>query len=193
MRFERVADYIHVERAIIPQATCEKVLASISTQQWAPNTWYDPATKATYSESTSEPDLLYASSEIQTMLDPAVDAAAMRYSEKYADKDSPKTRQILTRFCSARFNRYGRGQVMRKHHDHIHAIFDGNQKGIPVLSFVGNLNEDYTGGELSFFDGEVEMPLRTGDICVFPSCFLYPHWVKEVTEGVRYSFACWGW
>ena len=37
---------------------------------------------------------------------------------------------------------------MRKHFDHIHSIFDGQYKGIPVLSFIGILNNNYLGGEL---------------------------------------------
>ena len=37
------------------------------------------------------------------------------------------------------------GQIMRQHHDHIHNLFDGVYKGIPVFSIVGNLNEDYEG------------------------------------------------
>lgn len=36
---------------------------------------------------------------------------------------------------------------MRKHYDHIHSIFDGQRKGIPVLSMLGILNNDYEGGE----------------------------------------------
>jgi predicted 2-oxoglutarate/Fe(II)-dependent dioxygenase YbiX len=83
--------------------------------------------------------------------------------------------------------------LMRKHHDHIHSIFDGQRRGIPVLSFVGNLNEDYEGGELAFFDGETKFALKSGDICMFPSCFLYPHEVLEVTKGQRFSFALWAW
>jgi hypothetical protein len=191
--YDKVADYIHVERGIIPRDVCERILANITSQKWEPNTWYDPATNRVYSESALEPDLLRATPDIQLTLEPAINAAAVRYCEKYTYKDSRKTSQILTRFCSVRFNRYGRGQVMRKHHDHIHTIFDGNEKGIPVLSFVGNLNENYSGGQLSFFNGETEVSMRTGDICMFPSCFLYPHEAKEVTEGTRYSFSLWGW
>ena len=36
---------------------------------------------------------------------------------------------------------------MKEHQDHIHSIFDGNEKGIPILSIVGNLNDDFEGSE----------------------------------------------
>lgn len=191
--FDKVADYIHVERGIIPEDVCKRVLGMIEGQEWQPNTWYDQASNVTYSESTLEPDALFANDEMHRLLFPAIERAAKLYMEKYAYKDSPKTSRIIDYFCSVRFNRYGPGQVMRKHHDHIHAIFDGEDKGIPVLSFVGNLNEDYEGGELAFFEGDTRLALKTGDICMFPSCFVYPHQVLEVTKGQRYSFALWAW
>jgi len=79
---------------------------------------------------------------------------------------------------------------MRMHYDHIHSLFDGIHKGIPVLSFIGILNEDYTGGELIINNQKINS--KTGDIIIFPSCFLYPHEIKEVKKGTRYSFVSWG-
>ena len=62
-------------------------------------------------------------------------------------------KQIMNKFSTIRFNRYGKGQIMRQHHDHIHSIFDGKEKGIPVLSFILNLNDDYEGADL--FSGKI--------------------------------------
>jgi len=191
--FDKLASYIHVERGVIPKDVCERVLTMINTHQWQANTWYDHVARTAYSEDTSEPDMLFATAEMDKLLFPAIDRAVHIYMQKFAYKGSPRTRRIVTRFCGARFNRYSPGQVMRKHHDHIHAIFDGQKRGIPVLSFVGNLNEEYQGGELAFFDGKTKFALKSGDICMFPSCFLYPHEVYEVTKGQRFSFALWAW
>lgn len=99
---------------------------------------------------------------------------------------------VIHQCCPPRLNRYNPGTLMRPHYDHIHNLFDGQRKGIPVLSLIGVLNEDYDGGELTFFD-DYELKTQAGDIIVFPSCFLYPHYVKEVTKGSRYSFVSWGW
>jgi hypothetical protein len=190
---EMVADYIDVERGVIPKDVCDKVLTMIRAEQWQPNSWYDNASDRTYSEEESESDALFATADMVKLLHPAIERAAKNYIDRFAYKDSLRTSRIMSRFSNLRFNRYRPGQVMRKHHDHIHAIFDGQEKGIPVLSFVGNLNEDYDGGELAFFDGGTRRALKTGDICIFPSCFLYPHEVLEVTQGERFSFALWGW
>ena len=50
---------------------------------------------------------------------------------------------FLTKFSPIRFNKYEVGNTMRKHYDHIHSIFDGQMKGVPIVSIVANLNEDY--------------------------------------------------
>ena len=94
-----------------------------------------------------------------------------------------------------RFNRYVEGEFMEKHIDHIYSCFDGNQKGIPVLSIIGILNEEYEGGDLVFYlDGEEYTPkLKTGDTLVFPSAFPWAHEVKPVTSGTRYSWVSWAW
>ena len=79
---------------------------------------------------------------------------------------------------------------MAKHCDHIHDMFDGQMKGIPTLSIVGILNDDYEGGEFIMFDDyHVELP--KGAIMVFPSNFLYPHKVEPVTKGTRHTFVSW--
>lgn len=94
-----------------------------------------------------------------------------------------------------RFNRYKVGECMEKHVDHIYSCFDGTRRGIPVLSIIGILNEDYEGGELTFYlDDEVYAPkLKTGDTLVFPSAFPWQHEVKPVTSGTRYTWVTWAW
>ena len=95
-------------------------------------------------------------------------------------------------FSTIRFNRYGKGQIMRQHHDHIHSLFDGNEKGIPVLSFILNLNDNYRGADLYFWRDHA-VHLGKGDIIMCPSLFLCPHGVTEAREGVRYSAVSWAW
>lgn len=89
-----------------------------------------------------------------------------------------------------RINRYQEGNNIDEHIDHIHSIFDGTYKGIPVISFVGVLNDDYEGGDFMLRGKKV--PLKQGDVVMFPSCFLYPHEVTTVTKGTRYSIVAWG-
>ena len=78
---------------------------------------------------------------------------------------------------------------MAAHVDHIYTIFDGNEKGVPILSIVGLFNENYQGGEFKILNKNVK--LKTGDVIIFPSNFMYPHGVNTITKGVRYSFVAW--
>jgi hypothetical protein len=90
-----------------------------------------------------------------------------------------------------RFNRYDPGQGMEDHVDHIHSLFDGERRGIPALTIVGLLNDDFTGGEFRVCDNI--LPLETGSVVIFPSVFLYPHSVAPVLTGTRYSWVSWAW
>jgi predicted 2-oxoglutarate/Fe(II)-dependent dioxygenase YbiX len=71
-------------------------------------------------------------------------------------------------------------------------MFDGSRKGVPVLTVLGALNDDYEGGELVMWN-DTQIELTAGKIMIFPSNFLYPHEVKIVKEGIRYSFVSWVW
>jgi len=93
-------------------------------------------------------------------------------------------------FNQIRFNRYSKNQIMSKHCDHIQSLFTGEKRGIPILSIVGVLNNDYQGGEFIMFD-DYEIKFKAGDLIIFPSVFLYPHLVKPIKKGIRYSFVSW--
>lgn len=53
------------------------------------------------------------------------------------------------------------------------------------------LNDDFTGGDLCFFDGQLKYPMKKGQAITFPSNYLYPHEVSEVTSGTRYAIVTW--
>ena len=81
---------------------------------------------------------------------------------------------------------------MALHCDHIKSIFQGERKGIPLLSCLGALNNDYEGGEFVMWDSKV-IPLKQGELLIFPSNFMFPHKVEPVTKGTRYSYISWVW
>ena len=95
-------------------------------------------------------------------------------------------------YSELRFNKYDESTKMKLHCDHIHSMFDGNRKGIPTLSLLGCLNDDYEGGELLMWEDQ-EIELKGGSLLIFPSNFMYPHEVKPVTKGSRYSYVSWAW
>jgi predicted 2-oxoglutarate/Fe(II)-dependent dioxygenase YbiX len=66
-----------------------------------------------------------------------------------------------------------------------------------TISIIVNLNDDYEGGDFVFFNPfskeEIihSVSLKKGSVLMFPSNFLYPHSVKPITKGTRYSIVSW--
>ncbi len=53
------------------------------------------------------------------------------------------------------------------------------------------INDEFKGGNFTFFDEEIIYEFKKGDVIMFPSNFMYPHSVQPITEGVRYNLTTW--
>jgi hypothetical protein len=64
-----------------------------------------------------------------------------------------------------------------------------------TMSCILLLNNDYEGGNLCFRNpdgsGEWQIDVKPNRMIIWPSNFLYPHTVKPVTKGTRYSVVAW--
>ena len=187
----KLDECIYIAEKIIPADLCDAVVKDIETREWQPHTWYNVMTDAHSSEETMELDVQSCTPEHQKVLSPIIVEAARIYNRNYRFFSDGQG-QFMNQFSPVRFNRYGSGQIMRQHHDHIHSIFDGKVKGVPVLTFILNFNDDYEGADLFFWEDTVAK-LGKGDIIMFPSNWLFPHGVTEATKGIRYSGSVWGW
>jgi predicted 2-oxoglutarate/Fe(II)-dependent dioxygenase YbiX len=86
-----------------------------------------------------------------------------------------------------------------------HLLYKGEEKGEykihvdhykdspRILSCSIILNNDFKGGELSFFEekNNIKFSPKKGSAIVFPSNFCFPHAVLPVTEGNRHSIVTW--
>jgi len=183
-----IEDYIYVENHI-PVEVCEALIDECNKKEWKKHTWYDYGKNESGSMPEKELDVMSCTQEQQNKLTPYLIKALEDYQIKNSVPGDKTGTRWLTKFSPVRFNKYEVGTMMRKHYDHIHSIFDGKMKGVPIVSIVANLNEDYEGAD--FYCRGKEIPLKTGDILLFPSNFMYPHEVKEATKGTRYSFVSW--
>ncbi len=84
-------------------------------------------------------------------------------------------------------NKYDVGTKMRKHYDHIHSVFK-DRKGIPVLSIVGLLNDNFEGGE-TIVENFVVKP-KQGKILIFSNGIMY-HEVKKIKKNNRFMLSAW--
>ena len=112
--------------------------------------------------------------------------AAFEYTiKKYSEKHSLFSVQHITDF---RINRYSKNGFMSSHVDNIHHSH-GQQYGYPQVSVLLFLNDDYKGGE--FVVADKGYYTERGSAIIFPSNFMFPHEVKLVTEGTRWSILAW--
>ena len=180
--------YVKVYKQFIPKIVCETTVTELETNcDWSNHAYYSPKTDA-FTSYDKEFSLCYNENIIthNSLMQKTWDAI-----NEYVTNDLKfDWFNGWNGFSSPRYNRYTKNTLMKEHCDHIHSMFQGSPKGIPILTVLGCLNEDYVGGDLIMFqDKTIEM--KTGDIVIFPSNFLYPHKVTEITEGTRYTFVSW--
>jgi len=183
-------DYIKIYDNFLELDFCANVVNELQNNSWEKHSFYQSASKS-YISYDDDLSVSYSNTEYGSKINVKIWSAI----EQYIIKDFA--------FCSdwfngwggytkVRFNKYDIGTKMKLHCDHIHSMFDGERKGIPTLSILGALNDDYEGGDLIFWDSE-KIELKAGQIMIFPSNFMYPHTVTTITKGSRYSYVSWVW
>ena len=87
-----------------------------------------------------------------------------------------------------RLNKYGKGGFMAEHADNIHHSHN-QQYGYPSTSLLYFLNDEYKGGEIVIADTVYKT--KRNSAIMFPSNFMFPHYVNKITKGTRYSIVTW--
>ena len=187
---QNLIDYIRVYENHIPQDICQKAVENLDKSSWREHAFYDAATGQ---HTSYDHELAISYDEIPEK--EFISKQIWFALERYIVKDFVGFHEWFNGwngYAGVRFNRYDPTTQMKLHCDHIHSMFDGQRKGIPVLTVLGALNDNYEGGEFVMF-GDLEIKLPAGAVIVFPSNFMYPHEVKPVKKGVRYTYVSWAW
>jgi hypothetical protein len=179
--------YLKVYHNFIDDETCDTTVAEMEQLGWQQHTFYNP-TNGSYTNRSGnrELDISYDKVSTREVLMKKVWDGLSRY---LTDINFPWFNSWAG-YSGIRFNKYSEDRVMAEHCDHIHSMFDGEMKGIPTLSFVGQLNDDFVGGEFVMWKDKI-IEMHKGTVIVFPSVFLFPHRVDAVKSGTRYSFVSW--
>ena len=179
-------DYVKVYKNHIPEKLCDNTVKELQNVDFELHKFYIPIENKSYSD-VKELSSYYK--EISTSKQ--IVESTWNVLHEYIVKDIAfPWNTIWTGFSPPKFNKYETNTQMKEHCDHIYSLFTGERRGIPILTILGSLNDGYSGGELVLFTDEV-YTLNKGDVIVFPSNFLYPHRINEITAGVRYSYAAW--
>lgn len=182
-----IESYVKVYSNWFSPEVCEETIHELQTEHWQQHVFYNTATKSSAPVSGSK-ELDVCFGPISTT--PYFNNRMWEGYKEYVLGFNFPWFCGWQSFSEPRFNRYRETRLMASHCDHIHSMFDGERKGIPILSGLGVLNDDYEGGEFVMWEDTV-IPLKGGDLIVFPSNFLYPHRVDPVTKGERYSVVTW--
>ena len=173
---------------------CKKAVKALKKAEWSTHQFYQSGT-GDYVSYENELSVSWSNIKQRKEIQDKLYEGLMRYCKELPDVSGTRVHEWFNgwdRYSELRFNKYDETTQMKLHCDHIHSMFDGNRKGIPALSLLGCLNDDYEGGELIFWD-DTEIKLKGGSLLIFPSNFMYPHEVKPVTKGSRYSYVSWAW
>jgi len=188
---KKLIDYSLTAQSVIPIELCKAAIKDVnkSKKNWKQHIWNNRKTNHKINRSGNKELFNFYlenenSKKLMKITWNVIDQYVKNFNFNWFDSWQGHT-QI-------RFNIYKKNLKMANHCDHIGSIFDGDRKGVPILSVLGVLNDNYEGGELIMFNN-TQIKLNQGDMLVFPSNFLYPHRVEPVTKGTRYSFISWVW
>lgn len=182
-------DYIFKNDTFLSSEFCDSLIDEIKDNSgWRTHGYYDVSSN---SSKSYDNDLSILSSDLSLPNTKSLNDKIWSGLKDYIDFLNFEWLNGWNGYSYARFNRYEGETEMRLHCDHIHSLFDGKRKGVPVLTVLGSLNEGYEGGEFELCGKTWSMP--KGCLMIFPSNFLYPHKVNPIKKGIRYSYVSWTW
>ena len=190
-----VEHYLFHKENFLDEKYCENCVNELNEEPWNKHDWYNHQADSWHAASgDNEPEVFNMeinSKNVQKINEFIIQELHSTIKE-YIERCQFDWFTGIEGYSALKFLRYHPGQTMRNHCDHIHSLFDGERRGIPILSIIGILNDDYEGGELIMFEDK-KIDTKKGDIILFPANFLYPHKIAPVVKGVRYSYVSWIW
>ena len=183
-----IMHYAKTFKGVIENDFCQQVISELQDAEYQQHKFYSPGDNETRPRSgAQELDVTFSEIPSRELMMKKMWPVVRRY----VDELKMPWFDSWQGYSRVRFNRYSENRKMALHADHIQSLFDGERKGIPTLSILGLLNDNFKGGEFVLIDEVIDF--KGGDIIIFPSNFMYPHKVEPVLEGTRYSYISWLW
>jgi len=184
-----ILDYIFKKKSI-SNDFCDEIIEKHKNLNWKNHVWYNPTDEKFIKHNEKELDIVYLEESFISEFIKKISLVVKEYNGLHSMNYENAHGSLINKISKPRINKYLPNTFMRMHYDHIYSLFDGKEKGIPVLSILTSLNDDYEGGEFIICDKK--FILKKGETIIFPSLFMFPHKVDLVTKGIRYSIICWG-
>ena len=148
------------------------------------NIYVDKSFRDTETILLSRQDVLSKNQTTRTQIDGLIFEALTAAINNYIVEMKLQNLLHISKDTGYELLKYKTGGFFKEHTD----SFDGNSR---ILSCSIALNDDYDGGEWSFFGGAEKFKAPAGSITIFPSNFMFPHEIQKVTSGIRYSIVTW--
>lgn len=183
-----VNEYIQVFDQKLPPEICNLILHEYKeTDEWRPGTVgensYNTEVRQCDSILISSKEVIEKNLQVRSKIDEYLYIAITQSLKNFLQVHSAKHTNI-SMDSGYSLLRYTTNQFIAEH-------VDASRRSPRELSCSITLNNDFEGGEFCFFGGSEIYSLKQGDLIMFPSNFMFPHEVKPVTSGVRYSVITW--
>lgn len=202
--YDNLKKYIGVYPDLFPESFCDDILNEyVNEDIWQAATTID--TKEEVAKLTSvrvcselfisDPFIINKNHEVRQTIDNTVFSILHEGIKAYL-KDFHLSK--IVRDTGYNLLRYTPGGFYEEHFD---AFMNPVKKADGTLeswslyprqvSVVVQLNTDFVGGGLSFFNDTYRIPINKGCAVFFPSSFMFPHQALPVIEGTRYAIVSW--
>ena len=183
---EKNIEHYVLKVKLLDKKLCKTIVEELQHVKWMMHFWSSPERGVSHVNKDQEPE---QSSDVT------------RSHELIIKKIHPKLQDYMIHiktkwyynwngYTNLKWLKYTSTSKMTIHCDHISGFYGGSPYGIPTLSCLCNLNDDFTGGDVVLFQNK-NMKMKIGEMIIFPSNFLFPHEIKPIKKGTRYSFVSW--
>lgn len=179
---------------VVPNAVNETLRTKIlqeyaDSEEWeeafvGDNPIVDRTTRYVFEIPMSDQSVINKNNEVRTAIDKELFACAVFVLREYQKKFLTFAKIFIQDDEGYTLLRYEKNQFFSEH-------VDATRLNFRSVSCSFAVNDNYSGGEWSFFNGVYMTKLSAGDAILFPSNFLYPHSIRPVLSGTRYSIVTW--
>lgn len=182
-----IKNYIKVFENVVDPKLCDLILNEYAkTDLWQKTLTgggHDPNARNCNVIPISDKEVILENEQVRLQIDQNLFEAVSECLRLY-EKSVPGADLEIREDSGYELLRYNVGEFYVEHTDSF-------KEQPRAISCIISLNDDYVGGEVSFFSRELNYKLKKGSVIMFPSNFMYPHEIQKVISGTRYSIITW--
>ncbi len=184
---KNLVDFIYKIKGALSEKLCDKIIEEYANEDFIRGAHPSGLEVRKLSElAISDPELIDSkNSYTRKYIDQALFETVGKCISEYSDATMPF---IATSDSGYSLRKMKTGDYYRQHIDYSPPGTAGAEWKVTASMC---LNDEFEGGDFTFFDKKLRFELGKGDVLIFPSTFMYPHAVEEITAGERFAIVTW--